>query len=96
MVPLFFLHVIERVWLVVADVSFHTTMVLTQRVRMSKKYEVVTCFHTTMVLTQLVEDVKRSLKDDSFHTTMVLTQQLLLQKLYRIGGGEVKSIEFLC
>jgi len=27
---------------------------------------------------------------------MVLTQQLLLQKLYRIGGGEVKSIEFLC
>ncbi len=34
--------------------------------------------------------------EGGFHTTMVLTQQLLLQKLYRIGGGEVKSIEFLC
>ena len=32
----------------------------------------------------------------SFHTTMVLTQQLLLQKLYTIGGGKVKSIVFLC
>jgi len=27
---------------------------------------------------------------------MVLTQQLLLQKLYTIGGGKVKSIVFLC
>jgi len=49
-----------------------------------------------MVLTQPDKQVLDDIAENSFHTTMVLTQQLLLQKLYTIGGGKVKSIEFLC
>ena len=49
-----------------------------------------------MVLTQPTTETAYTDYVASFHTTMVLTQQLLLQKLYTIGGGKVKSIEFLC
>ena len=75
--------------------SFHTTMVLTQLKKTRRRAATLGGFHTTMVLTQLSPPEPTCLTL-GFHTTMVLTQQLLLQKLYMIGGGEVKSIEFLC
>ena len=71
-------------------------MVLTQLMVGKKGRHTILCFHTTMVLTQPGQSFCGFSKSSGFHTTMVLTQQLLLQKLYRIGGGEVKSIEFLC
>ena len=80
----------------VFDSRFHTTMVLTQRPTRFKGWFLRSQFpyHYGSHATHM--DAKTETRLRSFHTTMVLTQQLLLQKLYTIGGGKVKSIVFVC
>ncbi len=55
--------------------SFHTTMVLTQRIDTHAKFYLFVRFHTTMVLTQPLPPQSLSpYHEFRFHTTMVLTQ----------------------
>jgi len=72
--------------------SFHPTMVLAQR-RMWDMWR--RWFDVSIPLwfsLNYLGSSPRTTCHHSFHPTMVLAQQPLLQKLYRITGGKVKSL----
>ena len=69
---------------------FHPTLVLAQLLAVHAAGVEGTRFHPTLVLAQPVPTGGGSIVN-GFHPTLVLAQQPLLQELYRITGGKVKS-----